>query len=62
MARLKESYDAREVSALLADMDPAGPEDVSIATDGRRLDSADDVTAFVDEIRAERDASSSSSR
>ena len=57
MARLKASYDAGEVKALLAGMEPASVDEVSITADGRRLDSADDVTAFFDEIRAKRTAS-----
>jgi hypothetical protein len=57
MARLKESYEAREVNELLAGAEPPSADDVSVTTDGR-LDSAGDVTAFFDELRAKRTSSS----
>jgi hypothetical protein len=56
VARPKESYEPGELHALLADMDPATVDDVSITTDGRRLDTADAVIAFYDDMRAQRAA------
>jgi hypothetical protein len=53
---LKKSYEAREVNELLAGMEPATADEVSVTADGRRLDSAEDVTAFFDELRAKRSA------
>ncbi len=54
MPRLKESYAPHELNDLLAGMDGPTADDGSVTTDGRRLDSSDDVIAFFDEIRAKR--------
>lgn len=54
MAQVKSHYEWEEVDALLAGGDPPTPDDVSITSDGRRLDSAEAVTAFVEELQAER--------
>ena len=55
---LKQSYDREELEQLFADAAPATPDDVSITDDGRRLDSAEAVIAFFDEMRASRVARS----
>jgi len=54
MAQVKSHYEWEEVDALLAGGDPPTPDDVSITSDGRRLDSAEAVIAFVEELQAER--------
>lgn len=54
MTKLKAHYDWDEVEALLADGEGPTPDDVSITSDGRRLDSADAVVAFFEQLRAER--------
>jgi len=52
--RLKRSYEREELDGLFADLEPATADDVSITSDGRRLDTAEAVIAFFDEIRASR--------
>jgi hypothetical protein len=54
MSKVKSHYEWDEVEALLAGGDPPTPDDVSITSDGRRLDSAAAVIAFFDELQAER--------
>lgn len=54
MARLRESYKRGEINELLEPMEPPTLDEVSIAADGRRLDTADAVKAFFDEMRAGR--------
>jgi len=54
MAKVKAHYDWEEVEALLAGGGPSTEDDVSITADGRRLDSAEAVIAFFEELQAER--------
>lgn len=54
MARLKESYEAGELNEVLAAANGPTSDDVSVTTDGRRLDSATAVIAFFEEMRAGR--------
>lgn len=54
MARLKDSYEAGELNEILAAADGPTSDDVSIAADGRRLDSAEAVISFFEELRANR--------
>jgi len=51
---VKQSYERGELNQLLMNAAPATADDVSITDDGRRLDSAEAVVAFFDEIRASR--------
>lgn len=60
MSRLKASYRSGELAELLADADQPPAEDVSVTEDGRRLDTADAVIQFFDELRASRSHRSSS--
>jgi hypothetical protein len=53
VARLKESYEASEV---LGGAKPPSTNEVSVTTDGRRLDTPEAVVAFFDSLRAERQA------
>ena len=57
MAGPKKSYSGAE---LLRDAKPPTDDDVSLTTDGRRLDTAEAVVHFFDELRAERAAESAS--
>jgi hypothetical protein len=54
VSKVKPHYDWDEVQALLAGGDPPTPDDVSITSDGRRLDTAAAVIAFLEELQAER--------
>lgn len=54
MSRLKASYDKAEIDEILAFGWPPTDDDVSVTNDGRRLDSAEAVIAFFDEMRADR--------
>lgn len=54
MTRLKASYRFGELTELLADAEPPTADDVSVTGDGRRLDTAEAVIAFFDEVRASR--------
>jgi len=56
MSKAKASDDKAELDELLADAAPPTDDDVSITKDGRRLDSAEAVIAFFEEIRAQRAA------
>jgi hypothetical protein len=49
---LKESYESGEVAHLLEGSEPSSQDDVSVTRDGRRLDTAEAVIAFFDEVRA----------
>ena len=53
MSRVKAHCDWDEVEALFASVEPPTTDDVSIAEDGRRLDSAPAVRAFFDELKGE---------
>jgi len=55
MPGVKASYDWDEVEGLLSGAGPATEDEVSITTDGRRLDSAAAVIAFFGELQARRD-------
>ena len=50
----KCSYGPREANAYLSGGQPSTPDEVSITTDGRRLDSAEAVIAYFAEIERER--------
>ncbi len=58
---LKAHYEWDEVEALLGIGTAPTVDDVSVANDGRRLDSAEAVTDFFDELRSTRDARTSGS-
>ena len=53
---LKASYSAEELAEMFKDAGPPTPDDMSITNDGRRLDSAEAVIEFFEEIRAQREA------
>jgi len=50
MAIVKRIYRVGELDALLAGGRPATADDVSITTDGRRLDNAEAVIEFFEEL------------
>lgn len=54
MSKVKASYDKAELAELFADAAPPTDDDVSVTNDGRRLDSAEAVIAFFQEMKAER--------
>ncbi|MGI8754404.1 MAG: hypothetical protein ACR2MB_00800 [Acidimicrobiales bacterium] len=54
MSKLKASYKQAELDELFADAAPPSDDDVSVTNDGRRLDSAQAVIAFFEEMKAER--------
>lgn len=54
MSKVKASYDTSELVELLADAAPPTDGDVSVTNDGRRLDTAEAVIAFFEEMKAER--------
>lgn len=54
MAIAKRIFRAGELDALLAGGQPATADDVSITTDGRRLDTAEAVIEFFDELSRDR--------
>lgn len=56
MPRLKDHYDEADLAAILEGAPPSTPDEVSITKDGRRLDSAEAVVAFCEELRAQRSA------
>lgn len=60
MARLRDRYDDDDLAALVAKAGPSTPDEVSITKDGRRLDSAEAVIAFFEELREQRSARSGS--
>ena len=51
---VRQVFERDEFNALFADMDAPTDDDVSITTDGRRLDSVEAVMAFVEEVARER--------
>ena len=53
---MRQRFERDEFNALFADMDAPTDDDVSITTDGRRLDSVDAVMAFVQEVALDRAA------
>jgi hypothetical protein len=53
---VRRRFERDEFNALFADMDAATEDEVSITTDGRRLDSVEAVMAFVREVALERAA------
>ncbi|MBI2704022.1 MAG: hypothetical protein HYX32_01840 [Actinobacteria bacterium] len=54
MPRLKDHYDEADLARLLDGAPPSTPDEVSITNDGRRLDSAEAVIAFFEELREKR--------
>ena len=56
MARLKDHYDEADLARILDGAPPATQDEVSITNDGRRLDSAEAVVAFFEELREQRSA------
>lgn len=56
MAPVKRVYGPGEATAFVAGGGPATDDDVSITNDGRRLDSAEAVLEFLEELRREREA------
>ena len=56
MTGIKASYDWDEVETWLSGAGPSTEDEVSITTDGRRLDSAEAVIEFFAELEAHRDA------
>ena len=51
VTKLKVSYWPGELTELVADAGPSTADDVSVTEDGRRLDTAEAVIAFFDELR-----------
>jgi hypothetical protein len=51
---LKDHYDEADLAKLLDRAPAATPDEVSVTNDGRRLDSAEAVIAFVEELRDHR--------
>jgi hypothetical protein len=58
MPRLRDHYDEADLARLFDAAPPSTSDEVSITTDGRRLDSAEAVIAFFEELREERSAES----
>lgn len=56
MAPVKRVYGPGELAAFVAGGGPATDDDVSITNDGRRLDSAEAVLEFLEDLRQEREA------
>lgn len=56
MSGVREHYEWDEVQRLLSEGDAPTPDDVSIALDGRRLDTAEAVIRFFEELRLEKEA------
>lgn len=56
MAPVKRVYDPGEATDFVAGGGPATDDDVSITNDGRRLDSAEAVLEFLEELRREQEA------
>lgn len=54
--RLKDHYDEADLGELLAGAPPSTVDEVTITTDGRRLDSAQAVIDFYEELREQRRA------
>jgi hypothetical protein len=55
MAPVKRDYGPGEATGLVAGGGPATDDDVSITNDGHRLDSAEAVIAFVEELRRQQE-------
>jgi hypothetical protein len=55
MALVKREYGPGEATALVAGGGHATDDDVSITNDGRRLDSAEAVIAFVEELKRQQE-------
>lgn len=55
MAPVKRVYGPGEATAFVAGGGPSTDDDVSIANDSRRLDSAEAVLEFLEELRRERE-------
>jgi hypothetical protein len=53
---VKRAYGPGEATAFVAGGGPPTDDDVSITNDGRRLDSAEAVLAFVEQLRREQEA------
>ena len=53
---MKDHYDEADLAAILEGAPPSTLDEVSITNDGRRLDSAEAVIAFCEELRARRSA------
>lgn len=56
MSPLKRSYGPGKATMLVTGGGPPTDDDVSITNDGRRLDSAEAVIAFVEELRRQQEA------
>ena len=54
VATVRQVFDWAEFNALFVDMDSTNSDDVSITTDGRRLDSVEAVMGFVEDVEGER--------
>ncbi len=54
MSKVKASYDKAELDELFADAEAPSDDDVSVTNDGRRLDSAEEVIAFFEQMKADR--------
>jgi hypothetical protein len=59
VSRLKAHYDEADLVELLAGAAPSTPDEVSMTKDGRRLDTAEAVITFFQELRERRSAESS---
>lgn len=55
MSGVRERYEWDDVQRLLGEGDAPTPDDVSVALDGRRLDTAEAVVGFFEELRLERE-------
>ena len=53
---MRRRFERGGFNAMFADMDPPTYDDLWITTDGRRLDTVENVIAFLDEINGERAA------
>lgn len=60
MAQLRDRYDEHDLAALLTGSSPSTADEVSVTSDGRRLDSAEAVIAFFEELREQRSAGNGS--
>lgn len=54
MARLKSHYDEAELARILDGASPASLDEVSVTKGGRRLDTPEAVTAFIDGLLREQ--------
>ncbi|MCC6227405.1 MAG: hypothetical protein IT195_13510 [Microthrixaceae bacterium] len=60
MALRRKVFDEGELDALLVGGRPSTQDEVSITNDGRRLDSAEAVIEFFEELREQRASSTGS--